>query len=237
MAYQQFRPTSQNRMPRGVLNLIIINAILFITTQLANSHDLNYDITGNSTFENTLSLHHPFSPDFHFFQYITSLFMHANFSHIAFNMLGLWMFGHLLENAYGTKRFLIFYIVSGVGSSIIYQIWESIEVYRHVGGGMGIVETLQNYPPLGVLLGASGAVYGVMIGAALLFPNTEMYFMGFMGIPIKLKWLALLYGGGELLRAYQQSPGDNIAHFAHIGGMIFGFILVKIYSRDKTHFY
>jgi membrane associated rhomboid family serine protease len=237
MSYQQFRPTSQNRMPRGVLNLIIINFILFVTMNLANSHDPNYDITGRSSFENTLGLHHPFSPDFHFFQYVTSLFMHANFSHILFNMIGLWMFGHLLENAYGTKRFLIFYIVSGIGASLIYQIWISIIQYQHYGAGLGFIETMQLAPPGGLLVGASGAVYGIMMGAALLFPNTEMYFLGFMGIPIKLKWIAVIYGGLELMNAYRQAPGDNVAHFAHIGGMIFGFILVRIYSRDKTRFY
>ena len=227
-------------MPPGVLNLIILNVIMYIVKSIADSKDFQMDITGESQIDNLLSLHHPFAPGFHFYQYITSMFMHANMSHLLFNMLGLWMFGHLLENAYGTKRFLIFYLVSGIGASFIYQIWVSIQQVHHIeliDPTVGFFQALQLAPPIGILLGASGAVYGVMMGAALLFPNTEMYYMGFMGIPIKLKWLAVIYGGGELVRAWQSHTGDNVAHFAHIGGMIFGFILVKIYSRSKGRFY
>lgn len=237
MSYQRFRPSSTSRMPPGVLNLIILNAIVFFTNLLFNSQDPGYGITGVSEFENKLNLHHPFSPDFHFYQYLTSMFMHANFPHILFNMFGLWVFGSMLENAYGTKRFLIFYLICGVGASLIYQVWMSIEQYNNfVGNVPGIIEALQTYPPVGQLLGASGAVYGVLMGAALLFPNTEMYLM-FIPIPVKLKWLAIFYGGIELYNSWQMSPGDNVAHFAHLGGMIFGFILVRIYSRNKTHFY
>ncbi|HET6993310.1 MAG TPA: rhomboid family intramembrane serine protease, partial [Bacteroidia bacterium] len=218
-----------NRMPPGVLNLIIINSIMFIAKLFAANKLIDLDVL--------LGLHHPFSPDFHFYQYITSLFMHADFSHILFNMFGLWIFGSMLENAYGTKRFLIFYLVSGVGASLIYQIWGSIVQYNHfVGNVPGVIEALRTYPPMGYLIGASGAVYGVLMGAAMLFPNTEMYMM-FIPIPVKLKWLAVFYGGAELYNSWHLAAGDNVAHFAHVGGMIFGFILVKIYSRNKSHFY
>jgi membrane associated rhomboid family serine protease len=215
MSYQRFRPTSQNRMPPGLLNLIILNVILFITNQLYNNSDTGFQLTGYSAFANNLSLHHPFSPDFHFYQYLTSMFMHANFQHLLFNMLGLWIFGAMVENAYGTKRFLILYLVCGVGASLIYQLV---------------------MPLGGQLLGASGAVYGVLLAAAMLFPNTEMYMM-FIPVPVKLKWLAIFYGLTELYSSWRVTPGDNTAHLAHLGGMIFGFILVKIYSRNKTHFY
>lgn len=229
MNYQRFRPTSQNRMPPAVLNLIIINGIMFLAKMLAATKLIDLDIL--------FGLHHPFSPDFHVYQYITSMFMHANFSHILFNMFGLWIFGVMLENAFGTKRFLIFYLISGIGASLIYQVWGSIAQYNHfVGEVPGIFEALKTYPPGGYLIGASGAVYGVLMGAALLFPNTEMYMM-FIPIPVKLKWLAIFYGGMELYSSFHIASGDNIAHFAHVGGMIFGFILVKLYSRDKTHFY
>jgi membrane associated rhomboid family serine protease len=221
-------------MPPGVLNLMIINAILFVTKILAQSHDVNYEITGTTAFENAMVLHHPFSPDFHFYQYITSLFMHANGQHIVFNMFGLWMFGHMVENAYGTKRFLIFYLVCGIGASLIFQVWESIYIVQTVGGSLGFWATLHMYP-YGILLGASGAVFGLTIGAAMLFPNTEMYMM-FIPIAIKLKWLAAFYAVAELYNSWQQ-PGDGVAHLAHVGGMIFGFILVKIYARNKKNFY
>ncbi|MCX6312236.1 MAG: rhomboid family intramembrane serine protease [Bacteroidetes bacterium] len=229
MNYQRYRPSSQNRMPPGVMNLMIINGIMFLAKILAETKLIDLDIL--------FGLHHPFSPDFHFYQYLTSMFMHANFSHILFNMFGLWIFGVMLENAFGTKRFLIYYLICGFGASIIYQLWGSIAQYNNfVGNVPGIIEALKTYPPGGYLIGASGAVYGVLMGAALLFPNTEMYMM-FIPIPVKLKWLAIFYGAMELYSSFNLSPGDNIAHFAHIGGMIFGFILVKIYSRSKTHFY
>lgn len=229
MNYQRFRPTSSNRMPPAVLNLIILNVIMLVVKSIAEAKLINLSYI--------LGLHHPFSPDFHFYQYITNMFMHANFSHLLFNMLGLWVFGAMLENAYGTKRFLIFYLVCGIGASLIYQVWQSVSQYNNfVGNVPGIIEALQTYPPADYAVGASGCVYGLLMGAALLFPNTEMSMM-FIPIPIRLKWLAVIYGGLEFMRAYQQDAGDNVAHFAHIGGMIFGFILVKIYARNKTHFY
>jgi membrane associated rhomboid family serine protease len=232
MSYQRFRSTS-GRMPPGVLNLIVINVIFFIAKYFAASKMIDLDAL--------FGLHHPFSPDFHFYQYITSMFMHGDFQHILFNMFGLFIFGAMLENAFGTKRFLIFYLVCGLGASIIYQIWGSIEHYQLIVNALGrndvgFIEALRTYPPMGNLIGASGAVYGVLMGAAMIFPNTEMYMM-FIPVPVKLKWLAVFYGGLELYSSFHTAPGDNIAHFAHVGGMIFGFILVKIYSRDKTHFY
>jgi membrane associated rhomboid family serine protease len=229
MNYQRFSPMSQNRMPPGVLNLIVINVIFFIAKNFAESKYIDLG--------NILGLHHPFSKEFHFYQYVTSIFMHADFAHILFNMFGLWVFGAMLENAFGTKRFLIFYLICGVGASIIYQIWVSaIQYNSFVGNVPGIIEALLTYPPPGILIGASGAVYGILMGAALLFPNTEMYMM-FIPIPVKLKWLAVFYGVAELYNSVHIDSSDNVAHFAHIGGMIFGFILVKIYSQNKTHFY
>jgi membrane associated rhomboid family serine protease len=225
MSYQRFRPTSQNRMPPGVLNLIIINVILFVAKLFAERSGIDFD--------RFLDLHHPFHPDFHFFQYITSMFMHGDFTHILFNMFGLWVFGAMVENAYGTKRFIIFYLICGLGASLIYQLWESIQIVNTYGGGF--IETLKAHPE-GELLGASGAVFGVMMGAAMLFPNTQMMMM-FIPAPIKLKWLVLFYGAAEFYSAWQSNPDDHVAHIAHLGGIIFGFILVKIYSRNKTHFY
>ncbi|MBI3511936.1 MAG: rhomboid family intramembrane serine protease [Bacteroidetes bacterium] len=227
--YNQYRPARQRLFPPAVLNLIIINAIMFFAKILAAGRSMDIDVY--------LDLHHPYTNDFHWYQYITSMFMHADASHILFNMLGLWMFGAMLENSMGVKRFIIFYLVCGVGASMIYQVWQTfdqVKMLNEYGDGWAL---LKAHPPMGSLLGASGAVYGVMMGSALLFPNTEMYMIGFMGFPIKLKWVALIYGGGELLRAWQADPTDNIAHFAHIGGMIFGFLMIKIFSLSRSNFY
>lgn len=228
--FKQFRPTSNNRMPFVVLNLIILNVIFYVAKILAyNAQKL--DLGG------LLGLFHPLSSDFHWFQFATSMFMHASPSHIIFNMLGLWMFGHMLENVWGARRFLIFYLVCGLGASLIYlgwETWSTVQFLNQYGDGWAL---LQEYPPQTPMVGASGAVYGLLMGAALLFPNTEMHLMFMMGYPIKLKWLAIIYGVVEIYTGYQASAADNVAHFAHIGGMIFGFILVQIYKRSRNNFY
>lgn len=228
--FKQYRPTSSNRMPFVVLNLIILNVIFYVAKILAHNSQ-NLDLGG------LLGLYHPFSPDFHWFQFATSMFMHASPSHIIFNMLGLWMFGHMLENVWGARRFLIFYLICGLGASLIYlgwETWSTVQFLNQYGDGWAL---LQEYPPQTPMVGASGAVYGLLMGAALLFPNTEMHMMFMMGYPIKLKWLAIIYGVVELYTGYQANAGDNVAHFAHIGGMIFGFILVQIYKRSRNNFY
>lgn len=231
--FRQYRPAKHTTLPPGVLNLIIINVILFVAKQFAESRGIDMG--------NILGLHHPFAPDFTWYQYLTSMFMHADAMHLIFNMIGLWLFGYMLENAFGTKRFMIFYLVAGLGASAIYQVWMSIVQYKMMHANLifqhaGFWDLMQAYPPYGYLIGASGAVFGLLMGSALLFPNTQLPYMGFLGFPMKVKWIALIYGGGELLRSFQAQE-DHVAHFAHIGGMIFGFILVKIYSRNRTSFY
>jgi membrane associated rhomboid family serine protease len=230
--FRQFRPTKHEQFPPGVKNLIIINGIMFIAKSFADSRGI--DMNGK------LGIYHPFCDNFQWYQYVTNMFMHGSVMHILFNMIGLWLFGHMLENALGLKRFLIFYLVCGVGASFIYQVWESFAQYRllsHAAPGAGMIDLLQAFPPCIPAVGASGAVYGLLMGAALLFPNTEVSYFGFMGFPIKIKWLAVIYGGLEIYRGIGMSGGDNVAHFAHIGGMIFGFILVKIYARNRSNFY
>lgn len=231
--FRQYRPTRHNQLPPGVLNLIIINVIMYVVTELAWRHrEIDMRIL--------LGLHHPFSDDFRWYQYVTSMFMHADPMHIGYNMLGLWLFGHILENHFGTRRFMIFYLVCGLGASLIYQVWGSfaqLNLLHKIGMEGSAVSLLSANPPLGYLIGASGAVFGLIMGAALLSPNTQLYYMGFLGIPMKIKWIATIYGLLEVWRGYQMSAGDNVAHFAHIGGMIFGFILVKIYARSRTNFY
>lgn len=242
MSQFRFRPAGGGT-PFVVLNLIIVNVIFFIAKFLAmNTQRLDLD--------NVLGLFHPYSPNFHWYQFLTSMFMHANLMHLLFNMLGLFFFGRMLENVWGARRFLIYYIVCGLGASAIYIAWQTynaVALLNHDGNGwelfqqyaadyymvgerMSIYELL--YTPM---VGASGAIFGLLMGAALLFPNTEFYIYG--AIPVKLKWLAIIYGAVELYTGYQAAEGDNVAHFAHIGGMIFGFILVQIYKRSRSNFY
>lgn len=238
----RFRPVGSGiGMQSAVVNLIIINVIFFIAKALAAGKGVDLD--------DLLALHHPLSPGFHWWQFLTSMFMHADLMHLLFNMIGLYFFGRMLENVWGLKRFLIFYFVCGLGASAIYIGWETFSTVqmldRQTGDGWNTLMRLTEDTSrigvstgiydliFGIMLGASGAVFGLMMGAALLFPNTTIYIYG--AIPVKLKWLALIYGLIELYRGLQQT--DHIAHFAHLGGMIFGFILVQIYKRSRNHFY
>jgi membrane associated rhomboid family serine protease len=244
MSQFKFRPVSG--VPFVVMNLIILNVIFFVAKFLAASSQ-GLDLI------DVLGLYHPLSPNFHWYQFATSMFMHASLMHLLFNMLGLYFFGRMLENVWGARRFLIFYLVCGLGASAIYIGWETYSAVHYlnqvtggdgwnelnrlasegdmIGESFGAIFGLLYVP----MVGASGAVFGLLMGAALLFPNTQIYIYG--AIPIRLKWLAIIYGLVEVYNGYANAAGDNTAHFAHIGGMIFGFILVQIYKRSRSNFY
>lgn len=244
MSQFKFRPVGGGfSMQSAVVNLIIVNVIFFIAKFLAMSSQ-------RMDLGDILGLYHPLSPNFRWWQIITHMFMHASLMHLLFNMLGLFFFGRMLENVWGAKRFLIFYFVCGLGASAIYLGWETLSVVNALGGGSDgwalLNEHAENYTMVGQglpsyallfggMVGASGAIYGLLIGAALLFPNTTFYIYG--AIPMKLKWLAVIYGLVEIYSGYSNAAGDNTAHLAHIGGMIFGFILVQIYKRSRNNFY
>lgn len=241
----KFRPVGGGMdMRSAVMNLIVINVIFFIAKFFAAGKGIDLD--------GALSMHHPLSPNFHWWQLLTSMFMHADVMHILFNMIGLYFFGRMLENVWGLKRFLIFYFVCGLGATAIYIGWETYSAVRALeqnygGSGWDLLMSLTDDPDrigvstgiydqiFGVMRGASGAVFGLMMGAALLFPNSTIYIYG--AFPVKLKWLAIGYGLFEVYRGFNPSQGDHIAHFAHLGGMIFGFILVQIYKRDRSNFF
>lgn len=242
MSQFRFRPAGTTGTPPVVLNLIILNVIFFIAKFFAESKGIDLD--------KLLGLYHPLSPYFKPWQIVTCMFMHANFRHLLFNMLGLFFFGRMLENVWGPKRFLIFYIVCGLGASAIYlgwETWTAVHELNQYGDGWAMLrEYADNYTMVGrsigawpllyvPMVGASGAIFGLLMGAALLFPNTTIYL--YMAIPLKLKWLALIYGLIEVYSGYINSYTDNTAHFAHVGGMIFGFILVQIYKRSRSNFY
>jgi len=247
MSQFKFRPVGGGLNTRSVtVNLIIVNVIFFVAKYLAlRSQRLDLD--------NLLGLYHPLSPNFHWWQIVTHMFMHASIMHLLFNMIGLFFFGRMLENVWGAKRFLIFYLVCGLGASAIYigwETWSAVAELNRIYGGNGwehLTEYTANGEMVGEsleamygllfipMIGASGAVFGLLMGAALLFPNTTIYIYG--AIPVKLKWLAIIYGLVEIYSGYANSQGDNTAHFAHIGGMIFGFILVQIYKRSRNNFY
>jgi membrane associated rhomboid family serine protease len=242
MSQFKFRPVGTAGTPPVVLNIIILNVIFFIAKFFAGGKGIDLD--------DILGLYHPMSPYFHWWQPLTCMFSHSGVMHILFNMIGLFFFGRMLENVWGSKRFLIFYLVCGLGASAVFLGWETFAAYKSLNydgnGWARLSEYMENWTMVGQefpavnsmiyspMVGASGAVYGLIMGAAMLFPNTTIYLYG--AIPVKLKWLALIVGVVALYFGYSPS-GDHIAHFAHLGGMIFGFILVQIYKRDRGNFY
>jgi rhomboid-like protein len=197
--------------------------------------------TDNDMFEN-FSVFYFDSPFFKPMQLITHMFMHGGFGHIFFNMFALLTFGSLLERVWGPKRFLIFYLITGIGAVALHQFAMMYEVYEIAGTIRPYSEDVQIYTDRlreiysTPTVGASGAIFGIIIAFGMLFPNTEMMLL-FFPVPIKAKYLIPFMVLLELFLGVGNFEGDHIAHYAHLGGALFGFIMVKIWARNKNTFY
>lgn len=243
-----FRP-SINAVPPVVKNLIIINVLMLFATWVLELKGIN--LTG------ILGLRYFASPEFRPFQLVTHLFMHGGLMHLFFNMFALWMFGRVLESVWGPKRFFIYYFVTGLGAAALHTFVNYLE-FQYVASNMSpesvqmvfsqgadVISQGKNYldPDAGRLnailnaptVGASGAVFGILLGFGMLFPNTQLMLL-FPPIPIKAKYFVIGYGAIELFSGIT-NPGSNIAHFAHLGGMLFGFIMIKYWNKNSNHFY
>jgi membrane associated rhomboid family serine protease len=262
-------------LPPVVKNLLIINALCFLVNLVFQSR-FNMDLN------ETLGLYYPESKLFRPFQLITHVFMHANFMHLFFNMFSLWMFGNVLENYWGPKRFFIYYFVTAFGAAALHLGVNAIEIssikdtidqfsanptidafVRIMDKGKGMIHTgyvhdfvnqwqqdptnpqfiqvaNQNAQQLLQIkmdvptVGASGAVFGLLLAFGMLFPNTELLML-FLPIPIKAKYFVIFYGAIELYQGFANNPTDNVAHFAHLGGMLFGFILIKYWNKTSRN--
>jgi len=181
------------------------------------------------------------------------MFMHANIEHIFFNMFALWMFGNVLENYWGSKRILVYYFITGIGAGLIQLLVAYIRLqplysqvspdeldYLFKNGADALNEGKNFINPIlaemnaiinSPVIGASGAVFGILLAFGMLFPNTLLYV--YFAIPIKAKWFVMIYGAVELFSGIRGASGDNVAHFAHLGGMLFGFIMIKICQRKR----
>lgn len=236
-------------LPMVVKNLIIINVLFYIAT-LSLGSVFKIDLA------DYLGLHYFSSPDFRPYQIVTYMFMHSSldFSHILFNMFALWMFGATLENHWGPKRFLTYYMVAGIGAGIIQLLIMFVQinhyssdmspelVNRVLEEGPVIFEQGRNYIDTNMggfnailnttVVGASGSVYGLLLAFGMMFPNSLIYV--YFLFPIKAKWFVVIFGALELFSGVR--GGDNVAHFAHLGGMLFGFILIKIWQKQKRSF-
>ena len=232
----EFRPGSFQVIPPVIKNLIIINVLVFIA-QNVFAHNPNFSI------ENLFALHEVRSVFFRPHQLITYMFLHGGFEHILFNMFALWMFGSVLENYWGPKRFLIFYVACGLGSAALHLLVlnQQMAPYWDIIHQLPVHEQMNaiNDPNVivnGGTIGASGAVFGCLAAFGLLFPNSLIYLYFF--VPIKAKWFVIFYAGMELFLGLRNSSGDNVAHWAHLGGAIVGIILVLYWKKnDRRNFY
>jgi len=230
MSYQQFRPAPFGQIPVVVKNIIIINVILYVAKLIVPLPLDNY-----------LDLFYYKSHFFKPFQFVTYMFMHFDFGHLLFNMLPLYFLGSILERTWGPKRFLNFYLLSGLGAALAqyavfyFQDRQFMDTYGGYAGMEGFYEAQKMFYDNMVCLGASGAVFGILTGFAMLFPNTQLYI--YFLVPVKAKWLVLFYGLAELFYGVAQQPGDNVAHFAHLGGALVGVIIVLIWKRNRKQFY
>lgn len=270
-----FRPRGFSMLPPVVKNLLILNGLFFLATWVFRS--MGVDLL------QTLALYYPGSPNFSPYQYVTHLFMHGSFGHLFFNMFALWMFGYMLENVWGSQRFLVFFMITGLGAAFFHTLvnwidYSSIQtaidnynasptpdaflaVLKDQFGGLYEVnrETIgsfisrfrsdptnanmiqESYNLLNRFydmkintptVGASGAVYGILMAFGILFPNVLVYI--YFLIPVKVKYLVIFLIGMELYLGIASNPGDNVAHFAHLGGMIFGYGLLRLW-RNRTN--
>lgn len=222
-----FRERNYQFAPPVTQNLIIINAIFWFATYVLGGR-FNIDLN------DTLGLHYFQAGSFNPVQFVSYMFLHAGFPHLFFNMFSLWMFGRLIEQFWGTKRFLIFYVICGLTAALAQQIVWAVDlmpivnIVRFPDGAEMLKSAFLNLP---TTVGASGAVFGLLLAFGMLFPNSEIYLF-FIPIPIKAKWFVIVYGLIELfLGVAPMAGGSNIAHFAHLGGMIGGIILILLWRK------
>ncbi len=242
--FQQQRGGFLANVPPAVKILLIVNLAMFVMSFFYNS-------TAGARLQDVLGLHHPKSDFFRPFQLLSHMFMHADFLHIFFNMYALLMFGKYIEMRWGASRFFLYYMITGLGAAALHTVVQHFEIQslmqimsqdsiatvmsegstiwregkNFIDPQMGQLNMLLNVPTVG----ASGAVFGILLAFGMMYPNVEMYLF-FIPVPIKAKWLVIGYGALELINGVANVPGDNVAHFAHLGGMLFGFFLIKIWG-------
>lgn len=224
---EQYSPTGFRVLPTVVKHLLIINILLFLATFTLERFHI--DLT------NILGLHFFKASDFRIYQFITYMFMHANFGHLFFNMFALWMFGNTLENIWGSKRFLLFYMVCGIGAGLCQELVQYIEYatslsnYATVNTGRQIIP-MSAYLNMMNTVGASGAIYGLLLAFGMMFPDSRIYL--YFLLPIRAKWFVIGYAVLELLLGI--GGADNVAHFAHLGGMLFGLLLILYWRKHPA---
>ena len=210
-------------LPTVTKNLLIINVIIWLA-QFVLFRRTDFDLTQQ------FGLHFPASDNFRFYQLVTYMFLHDpySFSHVFFNMFAVFMFGRTLEQVWGPKRFLTYYMVTGIGAGLVQRLVMYIRISAELPPELfSMVNS--------ITIGASGSVFGILLAFGMLFPNAQLFIIPFP-FPIKAKWFVIGYGLLELVFGVANRTGDNVAHFAHLGGMMFGIFMI-LYWRKKDRGY
>ena len=220
-----------NNIPTVTKNLLVINVVVFLATYVLENMGVDLN--------DLLGLHFILAPDFHFYQLFTYMFAHGGWSHIFFNMFALWMFGCIVERTWGPRKFLFYYIVCGIGAGLFQELAQFGQFYLLADenlNGFSLSQTMlvananASYLNLWTTVGASGAIYGILLAFGLLYPEERMFIFP-LPVPIKAKWFVVGYAAIELFMAFS-TRGDGVAHLAHLGGMVFGFFLIRYWRRN-----
>ncbi len=226
-------------MPPVTKNLLIINVLFFLGRYVASLYGIDLD--------DVLGLHFVLASHFHLYQVFTYMFMHASWAHIFFNMFAVWMFGVAIENAMGSRRYLLYYLTCGLGAAMTQEVvqfvqyaYNGLDAYEQIRTA-GAVMAMGDYLNLWTTVGASGAVYGILLAFGMTFPDNRIFIFP-LPVPIKAKYFVAGYAVIELLSGFGSS-NDGVAHFAHLGGMLFGLLLLLYWrngggrSNNNSHWY
>lgn len=216
-----------NNLPTITKNLLIINVLAWMGTLALSKYGIDL--------HRILGLHFFMAPGFRIWQLVTYMFLHEGFQHIFFNMFAVWMFGRFMEETWGSKRFLTFYLICGIGAGLMQELCQfvhyeiALSAYEQVSMN-GIVVPMSVYLDGILTVGASGAVYGILLGYGMWYPDNRIIVFP-VPVPIKAKWLVVAYVVLELGLGLRASAADNVAHFAHLGGMLAGFLIILYWKR------
>jgi membrane associated rhomboid family serine protease len=216
-----------NKLPPITKNLLIINVLCWMGTMALYKYGIDL--------HKLCGLHFFLAPDFHIWQLVTYQFLHEGFTHLFLNMFAVWMFGRIMEMQWGSNRFLMFYLICGIGAGLTQELFQFVQ-YEITLSGIDpvtpeVVHALRVYMNAILTVGASGAVYGILLGYGMTFPENQLFIIP-IPFPIKAKWLVVGYVVIELVLGLKNSAADNVAHFAHLGGMLAGFLMI-LYWRHK----
>ena len=217
-----------NKLPPITKNLLIINVLCWMGTMAMAKYGIDL--------HKMFGLHFFLAPSFRIWQLVTYMFLHEGFSHIFLNMFAVWMFGRIMEIQWGSKRFLLFYLLCGIGAGLTQELFQYVQ-YEITLANLEfditpeVIHDLRSYMNAFLTVGASGAVYGILLGYGMTFPENQLFIIP-IPFPIKAKWLVTGYVLLELVLGLRNSAADNVAHFAHLGGMLAGF-LILLYWKHK----